>query len=43
MKFAGKFDVVVNCTGLGARELCNDDKIAPVRGHIIRVSAAFAT
>ncbi|CAB4045249.1 Hypothetical predicted protein, partial [Paramuricea clavata] len=35
-QFAGKFDVVVNCTGLGSRELCKDDKIEPARGHILR-------
>lgn len=28
-------DVVVNCTGLGARELCNDDKLVPLLGQIV--------
>ncbi|HSD89865.1 MAG TPA: FAD-dependent oxidoreductase [Kofleriaceae bacterium] len=28
-------DVVVNCTGLGARELCNDDLIFPLLGQIV--------
>lgn len=28
-------DVVVNCTGLGARELCNDDKLFPLLGQIV--------
>jgi hypothetical protein len=37
LQFAGKFDVVVNCSGLGSRELCKDDKIQPARGHILRV------
>lgn len=27
-------DVVVNCTGLGAKELCNDDQLKPVRGQV---------
>ena len=36
-QLAGEFDVVVNCTGLGARELCKDDKVEPARGHILRV------
>ena len=28
-------DVVVNCTGLGARELCADDELVPVRGQLV--------
>lgn len=28
--------VVVNCTGLGARELTGDDSLCPVLGHLIR-------
>ena len=36
-KFAGKCDVVVNCSGLGAQELCKDESIEPVRGQIIKV------
>lgn len=27
--------VIINCTGLAARELVNDDKVYPVRGQII--------
>jgi D-amino-acid oxidase len=29
--------VVVNCTGLGARELARDDSVVPIRGQIVRV------
>ncbi|MFI2436232.1 NAD(P)/FAD-dependent oxidoreductase [Streptomyces sp. NPDC018693] len=29
--------VVVNCTGLGARELAGDDKVRPVRGQLVVV------
>jgi D-amino-acid oxidase len=29
--------VVVNCTGLGARELVGDDDVVPVRGQVVRV------
>jgi D-amino-acid oxidase len=29
---------VVNCTGLGARELVGDDQMTPIRGQIVRVS-----
>lgn len=34
-----KYDVIVNCTGLGSRKLFNDSKIYPVRGQIVRVKA----
>ena len=27
-------DIVINCTGLGARNLCNDDTLVPVRGQV---------
>jgi D-amino-acid oxidase len=32
-------DVVINCTGLGSRELFHDDKIYPVRGQMIKIKA----
>uniref|UniRef100_A0A2A4JW16 FAD dependent oxidoreductase domain-containing protein n=1 Tax=Heliothis virescens TaxID=7102 RepID=A0A2A4JW16_HELVI len=35
------FDVVVNCTGLGARVLVPDDKVVPVRGQIAKVKAPW--
>lgn len=31
-------DRVVNCTGLGARELCGDAEVYPVRGQLVRIS-----
>lgn len=31
------FDVIVNCTGLGARELCDDPKLYPVKGQLVIV------
>lgn len=31
-------DVVINCAGLGARELVDDASVYPVRGQILRVS-----
>lgn len=34
--------LVVNCTGLGARELAKDDELFPIRGQIVRVEAGFA-
>jgi D-amino-acid oxidase len=27
-------DIVINCTGLGARDLCNDQNVIPVRGQV---------
>lgn len=31
-------DVVVNCTGLGARDLCGDLSVVPVRGQVVRLA-----
>ena len=31
---AGQCDVAVNCTGLGARWLCNDAEVLPIRGQV---------
>ncbi|MDI9364196.1 MAG: FAD-dependent oxidoreductase [Flavobacterium sp.] len=35
------YNVVVNCTGLGASVLCNDSRIFPVRGQVILVEPGF--
>ncbi|XP_060532085.1 D-aspartate oxidase [Cylas formicarius] len=35
------YDVVVNCTGLGARYLCNDHKVVPIRGQVYKVRAPW--
>lgn len=34
---AGTCGVLVNCAGLGARELANDEDVAPIRGQVVRV------
>ncbi len=34
--------LVVNCTGLGARELVGDDDVGPLRGQIVRVAPGHA-
>uniref|UniRef100_A0A2M4BTA6 Putative d-aspartate oxidase n=1 Tax=Anopheles marajoara TaxID=58244 RepID=A0A2M4BTA6_9DIPT len=36
-----KYDVVVNCTGLGAKRLCSDHKLVPIRGQITKVRAPW--
>lgn len=32
-----KYDVIVNCSGLGARELVKDSQVTSVRGQVSRV------
>jgi len=32
-------DLVVDCAGLGARDLTADDELYPARGHVVRVAA----
>jgi D-amino-acid oxidase len=33
-----QYDVVVNCAGLGARELVGDRSLTPIRGQVVRVA-----
>lgn len=33
------YDVIVNCTGLGSRELLGDEQMYSVRGQVSRVKA----
>jgi glycine/D-amino acid oxidase-like deaminating enzyme len=35
------FAAVINCAGLGARELVKDESIYPIRGHVLRVKAPW--
>lgn len=35
------FDIVVNCSGLGSRQLAGDSKIFPVRGQVLKVQAPW--
>lgn len=35
---ARDFDVVVNCAGLGSRELCGDTRLSPGRGVVLKVA-----
>ncbi|GMR36169.1 hypothetical protein PMAYCL1PPCAC_06364 [Pristionchus mayeri] len=38
-QIVGEYDVVVNCSGLGARKLVGDEKLIPSRGQVVRVRA----
>lgn len=33
-----QYDTVINCTGLGARDLAEDENLFPARGQVVRVS-----
>lgn len=35
------YDLIINCTGLGARNLMNDTQVKPIRGQVARVSAPW--
>lgn len=35
------YDVVFNCTGLGAKYLCNDHDLVPLRGQVVKVTAPW--
>lgn len=35
------FDLIINCSGLGAQQLTGDEKLMPIRGQVIRVKAPW--
>lgn len=35
-ELGGLDELVVNCTGLGAKEICEDEQLYPIRGQILR-------
>uniref|UniRef100_A0A8C5Q9X0 D-aspartate oxidase n=1 Tax=Leptobrachium leishanense TaxID=445787 RepID=A0A8C5Q9X0_9ANUR len=37
----GKYDIVVNCTGIGSRELIGDPLVYPVKGQVLKVHAPW--
>ena len=37
-EFANSYDIVVNCSALGSRKLCNDEALIPVRGQVALLS-----
>ncbi|KAK3086836.1 hypothetical protein FSP39_024250 [Pinctada imbricata] len=40
-EFVGTYDIVVNCTGLGSKDLIGDNSVYPVRGQLVRVRAPW--
>ncbi|XP_059622112.1 D-amino-acid oxidase [Phlebotomus argentipes] len=36
-----EYDLIINCTGLGAQKLANDSAVYPVRGQVTRVEAPW--
>ncbi|XP_057656207.1 D-aspartate oxidase [Diorhabda carinulata] len=36
-----EYDIIVNCTGMGAKYLCKDNKMVPIRGQVIKVDAPW--
>lgn len=35
------YDLIINCTGLGAKLLANDHKMRPIRGQVQRIQASW--
>ncbi len=33
------YDIVINCTGLGSRELFHDERVFPVRGQVVKIKS----
>ncbi|KAK3890445.1 hypothetical protein Pcinc_005602 [Petrolisthes cinctipes] len=42
-ELVGHYDVVCNCSGLGARDLVGDHYVFPIRGHLFKVHAPWIT
>ncbi|GMR37037.1 hypothetical protein PMAYCL1PPCAC_07232 [Pristionchus mayeri] len=38
-ELTAEFDTIINCSGLGARDLVGDDQVSPIRGQVLRVRA----
>jgi len=34
----GNYDIIINCTGLGARELVGDKSVYPIRGQVVTMN-----
>ncbi|KAJ3613870.1 hypothetical protein NHX12_020114 [Muraenolepis orangiensis] len=42
-ELAGSYDLIVNCSGLGAGALAGDGQVHPVRGQVLKVRAPWIT
>jgi len=40
LDFYPEYDLVINCSGVGARELVKDESVFPIRGQSVRVSSS---
>ena len=40
-ELASDWDLIMNCTGLGARTLCNDRRLVSMRGQVIKAKAPW--
>jgi len=36
-----EFDVIINCTGIGAKKICLDEKMYSMQGHLINLKGVF--
>jgi len=37
-ELAKDYDIIMNCTGLGAQTLCKDNRMIPIKGQVIKVT-----
>ncbi|XP_029282468.1 D-aspartate oxidase [Cottoperca gobio] len=40
-ELSSSYDIIVNCSGLGSRELASDEAVQPVRGQVLKMKAPW--
>ncbi|XP_036145261.1 D-aspartate oxidase [Monomorium pharaonis] len=40
-ELSDEYDIVINCTGLGARKLCDDRRLVSLRGQVLKIKAPW--